>query len=333
MKGFARKSHPQALSDLVNARIAPLPGERVPVEHCHRRIVAEDVPLTHPGSLSSFFEESLLPACPPLETPADLGRGHRLTPMDLAMLVFLGIGEVTVYRQPRVALFMTGNELLPCGSKPEGHRIVDSNSVMLAGLLARDGGMPLPATILADSPDVLRGALRDCVADLILVSGGSSVGLEDHAADVLASDGALCIHGINMRPGVPIGFGFHAGRPVFLLPGNPVSCLCTYDLFAGGVVRRLAGGLWALPYPTTTLPFRGRVESPAGRLDYVRVRIVRGAAELLGSGKGSGAAVLTSTTLADGFVLVPPERERIQDGEPVTVYLYGSTIAAMQKQG
>src|SRR5262249_51605421 len=99
----------------------------------------------------------------------------------------------------------------------------------------------------------------------------------------------------------------------------------------GGVVRRLAGGTPAPAYASCALPLRRRIESQIGRLDHVRVRIVGGTAEPLGSAKGSGAAVLTSTTVADGFVLVPPERLRIEDGESVSVYQYGSIHESMQK--
>src|SRR5262249_35198710 len=163
--------------------------------------------------------------------------------------------------RPRVELLVTGNELLPCGSRPEGYRIVDSNSVMLGALVERDGGVALPAFLLPDTPDPLRRALRASGADVILVTGGSSVATEDGAAEALARVGELGIEGVAVRPGAPLGVGFVDHRPVFLLPGNPVSCLCAYDLFAGHAVRRLGGGLSDLPYPRKKLPLGQQVQS------------------------------------------------------------------------
>src|SRR5207249_4812812 len=171
----------------------------------------------------------------------------------------------------------------PPGSVPEGFRIVDSNSPMLAALVARDGGVCLPVRYLPDRYEAVRDAIRDADADVLLVSGGSSVGREDHAPRAVAELGELAVHGVALRPASPTGVGFlaepnppapfpakeggeRAGvgglspslprggvgegslRSVFLLPGNPVSCLCAYDLFAGRVVRRLGGRGWELPY-------------------------------------------------------------------------------------
>ena len=117
----------------------------------------------------------------------------------------------------------------------------------------------------------------------------------------------------------PSGVGCRGARPVFLLPGNPVSCLCAYDLFAARAVRRLGGRSPELPYRTARLPLGGKVSSAVGRVDYVRVRIREGRAEPLAV---SGASLLSTTTAADGFVLVPRDSEGYPAGDVVTVYLY-----------
>ena len=127
------------------------------------------------------------------------------------------------------------------------------------------------------------------------------------------------VHGVALRPASPAGVGFLGTRPVFLIPGNPVSCLCAYDLFAGPAVRRLGGRSMDLPYRQTTLPLARKIASPVGRVDYVRVVVRDGQVEPLAT---SGAAILTSTTRADGFVLVPRDSEGHAPGERVTVYLY-----------
>ena len=149
--------------------------------------------------------------------------------------------------------------------------------------------------------------------------GGSSVGKEDHAPAVLAELGELTVHGVALRPASPAGLGFLGGRPVFLLPGNPVSCLCAYDLFAGRAVRRLGGRSPEMPYRTTTVPLAAKIALAVGRVDYVRVRLRDGQAEPLAV---SGASLLSTTTVADGFVLVPRDSEGHAPGETVTAYLY-----------
>src|SRR5262249_33993424 len=155
----------------------------------------------------------------------------------------------------------------------EGYRIVDSNSVMLAALVRRDGGVPLPVQMLRDQADLLRQALGESTADVVIISGGSSVGVEDHAPRVLAELGELAVHWVALRPGSPTGVGFLRGRPVFLLPGNPVSCLCAYDLFAGRAVRRLGGRSTDLPHRFRDLPLERKIASVVGRVDYVRVLV------------------------------------------------------------
>lgn len=248
-----------------------------------------------------------------------LHQGRLLRPQDLGVLASLGATPVTVVRRPTAALLVTGDELLPCGSRPEGYRVVDSNSVMLAALIQRDGGVPTPVRLLHDNADVLRLALTQTTEDVVLISGGSSVGQEDHAPRILAELGELSVHGIALRPASPTGIGFLGGRPVFLLPGNPVSCLCAYDLFAGPVLRRLGGRSWEMPYRTVRLPLARKIASMIGRVDYARVQVTAGQVEPLAV---SGASLLSSTTRADGFVLVPAELEGYAPAEMITVFLY-----------
>ena len=248
-----------------------------------------------------------------------LCQGRILRPQDVALLASIGASSVAVMRRPGVALVITGNELLPAGSRPQGYQIVDSNSVMLAGLVTRDGGAPEAATLIPDTREAVQAALLGSAAEAILISGGSSVGLEDHAPRVLAEKGELIVHGVALRPASPTGIGFLLGRPVFLLPGNPVSCLCAYDLFAGPAIRMLGGRSASLPYRTTRLPLARKLVSAVGRVDYVRVRITDGLVEPLAT---SGASILSSTTSADGFVLVPRDSEGQGPGELVEVYLY-----------
>jgi molybdopterin molybdotransferase len=190
---------------------------------------------------------------------------------------------------------------------------------MVAALVARDGGDCLPVRYLPDRYEAIRDAIRDAAADVVLVSGGSSVGKEDHAPRAVAELGELAVHGVALRPASPAGVGFLPPRVVFLLPGNPVSCLCAYDLFAGRVVRRLGGRSWDLPYRRTILPLASKIVSAVGRVDYVRVRIEGGLVHPIAV---SGAAILSTTVTAAGFVLVDRDREGFAPGEMIEIWLY-----------
>jgi molybdopterin molybdotransferase len=249
-----------------------------------------------------------------------LPAGRRLRPQDVGLLAAIGAARAAVVRRPRVAVLATGDELLPPGRIPEGFQIVDSNSPMLAALVARDGGTCLPVRYLPDHYETVRDAIAQADADIILISGGSSVGQEDHAPRAVAELGELAIHGVALRPASPTGIGFLSrGRVAFLLPGNPVSCLCAYDLFAGRVVRRLGRRSGELPYRAEKLPVAAKIVSAIGRVDYVRVRVTPAGVEPIAV---SGAAILNTTVVADGFVLVDRDREGFGAGETVEVYWY-----------
>jgi molybdopterin molybdotransferase len=244
--------------------------------------------------------------------------GRVLRPQDLGVLSSVGVGDVRVFSRPQVRLVVTGNELLPSGSQPYGYRIVDANGPMLAALVERDGGLVDFPGLVPDEHDAILNALR-AAADVIIVSGGSSVGMEDLAPTILARHGELAVHGIAMRPSSPTGLGRIGHRLVFLLPGNPVSCLCAYDFFAGRAIRTLGGRTRAWPYRPIRARLARKISSPIGRLDYARVRVVDGAIEPVAVG---GASMLSSTTRADGFVIVPDDSEGFASGDEVEVWLY-----------
>jgi molybdopterin molybdotransferase len=247
-----------------------------------------------------------------------LPQGRLLRPQDLGVLSSVGVDQVHVYRRPRVRLVITGNELLPAGSQPHGHCIVDANGPMLAALVERDGGLVDFPSLVPDEHDaILKSLYAD--ADVVIVSGGSSVGVEDLAPMLLAKHGELAVHGIAMRPSSPTGFGRLEHRLVFLLPGNPVSCLCAYDFFAGRAIRALGGLPKTWPYRSITAKLSRKISSPIGRLDYARVRLVDGDVEPIAVG---GASILSSTTRADGFVIVPADSEGFAPGSEVEVWRY-----------
>jgi len=252
-----------------------------------------------------------------------LSRGRRLRPQDAGLLASIGLAWPKCVRRPKVQLLITGDELLPAGSRADGPRIVDSNSVVLRALVERDGGELLPYEILPDRVERIRQALEDEAPDVLLVSGGSSVGTEDHAPGLLSELGSLDFHGISMRPSSPAGLGRLGAAPnqrwVFLLPGNPVSCLCAYEFFAGPTLRSLGGRPRSWPHRRVRLPLARKIVSAIGRTDYVRVAIEQGRVVPLAV---SGASILSSTVRASGAVIVRRELEGMPEGAEAEVLLY-----------
>jgi molybdopterin molybdotransferase len=248
-----------------------------------------------------------------------LSRGRRLRAQDVGLIASLGQAEVHVVRQPRVRLVTTGNEVVAPGHAKGLYDVFDANSYMLRGLVPRDGGLVAEALRLRDDPAAIREALTTPGADVILVSGGSSVGSEDHAPRLVAEAGELAIHGVAMRPSSPAGAGRIGSALVFLLPGNPVSCLCAYDFFAARAIRLLAGLPAQWPHRMRRATLSRKIASAIGRVDYCRVRLAGDEAEPIAL---SGASILSSTTRADGFVIVPAESEGAAPGSEVVVHLY-----------
>lgn len=258
-----------------------------------------------------------------------LGRGRVLRPQDAGVLASLGLASVPVVRRPRVQLLVTGDELVAPGTSPGPWQIVDSNSVVLAGLCERDGAQWLPTVRARDGEAALTAGFAELCAgpaDVLLVAGATSVGLEDLMPQVLARAGRLEVHGVAVRPASPTGLGrLHDGRRVFLLPGNPVSCLCAHELMVGPWLRALAGRPhpWSFPHPSVVLPLFKKITSKVGRTDFVRVRVRDGQVEPVAT---SGASNLSSTVIADGFTIVASDSEGAGPGEPVRVFLFDSPV-------
>ncbi len=245
-----------------------------------------------------------------------LAAGRRVRPSDAALLAALGIDTVAVVRRPVVRIVPVGRDV------GDGN---DLDSPMLAALVERDGGIAdrRPADRRPTVPDglaALRGVLAEPGADLILLAGGSGLGETDRSAEALASAGSLDIHGIALRPADSLALGMAGGTPVVVLPGSPARCFAGYEAVAGRAVRRMAGGNAGFPFPQATLVTARKIVSPGGWSDFCRVRLTgEGGVEPIGSG---GLASLSSVARADGFVLVPADREGYPAGSAVAVHLF-----------
>lgn len=290
---------------------AVLPAEFVQAEDVNPRLITA-LAAVSPGKNVGKRGEDIVSGTTLLDA------GRKLRPQDLGVLSSIGYGAVPVVRRPRVRLAVTGNELLPSGSPPHGFHIADANGPMLTALVERDGGIADFPGILGDDREAILDALH-AAADIVIVSGGSSVGIEDLAPMLVAEHGDLAVHGIAMRPSSPTGFGRIGHRLVFLLPGNPVSCLCAYDFFAGRAIRALGGRGKMWPYRAIRGTLARKISSPIGRLDYARVKLSDGRVEPLAV---AGASLLSSTTRADGFVIIPDDSEGFPAGAEVEVWLY-----------
>ena len=250
--------------------------------------------------------------------------GRSLRPQDAALIGSLGIDQLQVLRRPMVRLLITGDELVVPGHPRRDDQIYESNSLMLSALAVRDGGVletPLPIEPVSDDRKTISSLLSRPGADVVLVSGGTSVGTEDHAPTLVTELGELVFHGVAMRPSSPTGIGRVGDALVFLLPGNPVSCLAAYDVFAGETVRRMGGKVPDWPYTRITAILDDKIASDIGRLDYCRVSISDDDTSISPLSI-SGASILSSTTRADGFVMVPPELEGYAAGQSIQAWRY-----------
>lgn len=240
-----------------------------------------------------------------------LNAGRRIRASDAALLAALGIDTVSVVRRPVV-------RIVPVGS--DGGDGGDLDSPMLAALVERDGGIADRRPAVPDDLIALGAALAEPGADLILLAGGSGLGGTDRSAEALAAAGSLDIHGVALRPADSLALGMAGGTPVVILPGRPARCFAGYEAVAGRAVRRMAGGDPGFPFAQATVITARKIVSPGGWSDFCRVRLAGdGRVEPIGSG---GLASLSSVARADGFVLVPADREGYPAGSTVTVHLF-----------
>jgi molybdopterin molybdotransferase len=260
-----------------------------------------------------------------------LRAGIRLGPGHVALLAEAGIRAVEVVRRPRVRLVVTGPNLVTAGNELPKGAVFDSDTLMLRGLVERDGGTVEICIADRNSAHAIRTAIAARDTDLVIVIGGSGLGandaivLEGLGGPARLSDDGLSIHGIALRPGSSSGIGRVAGMPLFLLPGLPFACFWAYEMLVGRTVRRLSGRSPELPYPQREFVTIGKIVSNIGFVEVWPVRCVAGTdcVEPVLAAAPDGAGGLFSTVAeADGFVLIPEASEGIPPGTRTRVYLY-----------
>jgi molybdenum cofactor synthesis domain-containing protein len=244
--------------------------------------------------------------------------GQTINPSRVGALAAAGASDVAVYARPVVAILSTGDEIVEPGRPLGPAQIYDINRYTLSAIVNTHGGVPqvlaAPADDLADLTAALEGA---AAADIVVFSGGSSVGEKDLILDVLRRCGEVLFHGIAVKPGKPTIFGRVRERPVLGMPGNPTSCLSNAYLLLTPLLRRVARLPGHQPR-TLTVPLARRIVSTTGRHQFYTVTVVDGAA--VPAFKASGD--ITSMSQADGYIEIPARTDIVEAGEAVEVRLF-----------
>ncbi|MFC6824232.1 gephyrin-like molybdotransferase Glp [Halopelagius fulvigenes] len=246
--------------------------------------------------------------------------GHRLRPSDLGLLKSVGVDEVSVYERPTVGVIPTGEELVQ--HDPDPGEIVETNGLTVTRLVDRWGGVPTYRSVVTDDEAALRAAIqRDLTKDIVVTTGGSSVGERDLVPEVVAELGEVLVHGVALKPGHPVALGIVEETPVVMLPGYPVACIVNAVQFLRPLLKRV-GRLPDSPFPTVEARLERKIPSEPGVRTFARVRLDAEEGEndrVATPTRASGSGVLSSVALADGWVVVPEDREGYAEGETVAV--------------
>jgi molybdopterin molybdotransferase len=267
--------------------------------------------------------------------------GHRLRPSDLGLLKSVGVDRVSVYERPTVGVIPTGEELVQ--EDPDPGEVIETNGLTVSRLVERWGGLPTYRNVVTDDESALRAAIqRDLTKDVVVTTGGSSVGARDLLPEVVDDLGEVLVHGVALKPGHPVALGVVEETPVVMLPGYPVAAIVNAVQFLRPLVKHV-GHFPDDPQPTTRARLARKIPSEPGVRTFARVRLDDArrsgddatpadatAAETDSEPEGgdlpeatptraSGSGVLSSVALADGWVAVPEGREGYDAGETVTV--------------
>ncbi len=263
------------------------------------------------------------------------GPGHVLRPSDLGLCKSVGIDEMTVHEPPEVAVIPTGEELVQ--SDPDPGQVIETNGLTVSRLVERWGGEARYREVVTDDEASLAAAVeRDLDADVVVTTGGSSVGERDLIPEVVDGLGEVLVHGVALKPGHPVCLGVVEDTPVVCLPGYPVACIVNASQFLRPVQKRVAG-TDVEPFPTRRARLDRKVASEPGTRTFARVRLAPAEADAPDEDsdadvplaatptRASGSGVLSSVALATGWVVVPESREGLDAGEVVDVELWEVT--------
>jgi molybdopterin molybdotransferase len=247
-----------------------------------------------------------------------LRAGELLNPSRIGAIAALGSTDVEVYQRPSIAILSTGNEVVEPGAALKPGQIYDINRFTLGAIIAEHGGAPVAYRTAQDTLDDLERAIDDCLKeDVMVFSGGSSVGERDLILDVIGRRGEIVFHGIAVKPGKPTVFGIVGGKAVFGMPGYPTSCLSNAYMLLVPALRRMAH----LPphhLRTVSVPVAQRIVSTTGRHQFYTVRVIEGVAHPAFKASGD----ITSMSQADGYIEIAAQTDIVEKGEMVEVKLF-----------
>lgn len=265
----------------------------------------------HPGKNVSEKGEDIAPGT------KIISAGELLNPSKIGSLAAIGIGETQVFRRPLIGIIPTGNEVAELGTELKPGQIYNINSYTLAAVVVENGAEPRVLPVVNDTiKDVQKAVRKNSDCDMLVFSGGSSVGERDIMLDVLERSGEVLFHGIAVKPGKPTLFGTIGGQLVFGMPGYPTSCLSNAYILLAPALRQMAR-LPMRDLPGVNARMSKRVVSTTGRTQFLTVKLDRGSAVPVF--KESGA--ITSMAFADGYIIIPSDVDLIEKGEEVRVFL------------
>ncbi|MCX8151112.1 MAG: molybdopterin molybdotransferase MoeA [Candidatus Bathyarchaeota archaeon] len=254
-------------------------------------------------------------------------QGTRLKPYHLAMLSALGHSEVKVVEKPKIAIIATGNELVEAAAPRTEKQIYESNRVMLVGMCCELDVEPLDLGVTKDDATEIAEKIKIAlkIADAVITTGGTSVGGLDLVPDTVNNIGkpGVLVHGIAIRPAMPTALAILENKPVLILSGNPVAAITGFEVFGRPLICKMLGLQKEEGRPTIKAKMTRKVATALGRKNFVRVKVFQKNDDFVAepiSAKGSGT--ISTMTKANGYVIVPENREGLAEGETVTVHLF-----------
>ena len=253
--------------------------------------------------------------------------GTRLKPQHLGLIAALGNAEVKIFKKPKIAILVTGNELVPIGNTLQKGQIFNSNSVTLSALCREIGAEPVDLGIAKDNTEEILEKLKIGLekTDEIITTGGTSVGVSDLVPEDVNKLGkpGVIVHGIAMRPAMPTALAVVGGKPIIILSGNPVAAMIAFEAFARPLICRMLGLEREESRPIINAKMTKKVSTALGRKTFVRVHVLQRKGEFYAepiSSRGSG--IISTMTKANGYVVAPENREGLVEGELVSVHLF-----------
>jgi molybdopterin molybdotransferase len=258
-----------------------------------------------------------------------LKSGHRLRPQDLGALAGLGVTDVRVYKKPRVSIISTGDEIVPADKPITPGQVRDINSYNLAGLILNAGGIPVKRGIFSDKYDIIRDVVEKSLknSDMVLISGGSSVGTKDMTARVINDLGkpGVLFHGVSLKPGKPLIGGIVTNIPVFGLPGHPAAINVCFEIFVKPVLEKLSGlneARFDKEKRTVMARIARNISSSPGREEHIGVALEERNGEIWAVPILGKSGLITTLIKANGTAVIPLRKLGVQEGEIVEVRLF-----------